>query len=85
MTDIASTLPPKLALLYGAMPKDQDVMIPALFDTLMGEFGAETRNIRCGQQQYLGPYLTKLNRRIAKHGQAVKPGRLRGSYRLVSL
>lgn len=82
MTDVISqSLPPKLALLYGALPHGQDVMIPALHGVLFPDSPRDHRDA----QQWLGPYLTKLNRRIAKHKLAVKPGRLRGSYRLVSL
>ena len=81
MTDIAASLPPKLALLFGALPLGQDVMIPDLHGLMFPGASREHRDA----QQWISPYITKLNRRIAKERLAVKPGRLRGSYRLTSL
>ena len=34
------------------------------------------------QQQWLGPYSVRLNRRLAKQKLRVKPGALKGTYRL---
>ncbi len=33
--------------------------------------------------QWLGPYITRLNRRLRGEGLKVEPGKLKGSYRLV--
>lgn len=81
MTEIAETLPPKLALLFGALPQDKDVMIPVLHEVLFPGAARDHRDA----QQWISPYLTKLNRRIAKEKLAIRPGKLRGSYRLVAL
>ena len=35
------------------------------------------------QQQTLGPYIVRLNRRLAKYRLAVKPGALKRTYALV--
>lgn len=35
--------------------------------------------------QYLGPYITKLNRRLVKSSLKVEPGRMKGTYRLVAI
>ena len=36
-------------------------------------------------QQELGTHITRLNRRLREHQQAVQPGRVKGTYVLVSL
>ena len=77
---MTAVLPAKLALLYAALPLDTDVSIEKLHDLLFPERTDRTVSFK---QNCLGPYLTKLNRRL--DGQAVKPGLLRKTYRLVTL
>ena len=40
---------------------------------------------RTQQQQVLGPFITRLNRRLVKHRLAVKPGERKGTYTLLSI
>lgn len=74
-------LPARLAMLYALLPLDQDVTIDVLHDAMFPEH--KDRDVSY-KQNCLGPYLTKLNRRL--DGQAVRQGQvLRRSYRLVTL
>lgn len=74
-------LPTRLALLYAALPLNEDVTIDALHDLMFPEHTGRTVSFK---QNCLGPYVTKLNRRL--DGQAVRQGQvLRRSYRLVNL
>lgn len=75
-------LPTQQRALHDALKAKGDVPIADLYAALFPE-AVETERTR--QQQMLGPYITRLNRRLAKHRQAVKPGDLKGTYRLVIL
>jgi len=75
-------LPAQQRVLYDALKGKGDVPIDAIYAGL-GLTGAITDRVT--QQQMLGPYITRLNRRLSKHRQAVKPGDLKGTYRLVIL
>lgn len=80
---ILAELPRAQAALFSVVATGE-TRIDMLFDALVIT-GNGPKNINCGKQQYLGPYISKLNRRLAKHKLAVKPGIARASYRLVSL
>lgn len=71
-------LPKQLARLYELLPVGKDVEIEHLFNGLFGEVAKP----RVAQQQQLGPYISKLNRRIAGRKQKIVPGKLKGTYRL---
>jgi hypothetical protein len=74
-------LPRKLRLLYEALNGKGDVAIDTLYDLLFeGENRAEDKR---NQQQWLGPVIVRLNRRLPD--EAVKPGALKGTYRLTSI
>jgi hypothetical protein len=79
---VIDQLPAQQRTLYEALKGKGDVAIGDLFCALLP--GAEEQE-RTRQQQMLGPYITRLNRRLSKHRQAVKPGDLKGTYRLVIL
>lgn len=76
-------LPPQLARLYFALPKNKDVPIKDLYIVIYGEPKDDMERSR--QQQYIGPAITKLNRRIVGIKERVTPGKLKGTYRLTSL
>ena len=71
-------LPPKMNVLYRALFGQGDVGIDELAEGL--GLGADRH-----PQQALGPYVTRLNRRLAKHKMKVEPGRMKRTYRLVAL
>ena len=75
-------LPPKLRGLYDFMRAHdgEDVTIPAIYGAVVA---GDALDLRTAQQK-LGPYITRLNRRLREHRKAVKPGRLKGTYALVS-
>lgn len=70
-------LPDRLNRLYVALKGKGDVSMDALCEAI------EANLENTPSQQWLGPYITRLNRRIAKQGLAVKPGALKGTYRLI--
>lgn len=78
---VAPDLPPRLLDLYNALDGKGDVAIESIYETVVGPPPRPLREA----QQYLGPYITKLNRRLREHGLIVKPGRLKGTYCLTSL
>lgn len=82
MTTSVDDLPPKMQALYGAMASDgKDVSMMKMFAAVKGDLSDEPqRHI----QQHLGSYITRLNRRLAKRKERIEPGRLKGTYRLVS-
>lgn len=69
-------LPQRLQQLYDSLAGQGDVQI----DLLCRAVDANLENTP--GQQWLGPYITRLNRRIKARGLAVKPGALKGTYRL---
>ncbi len=75
-------LPPKLKQLYELLNGEGEVEILDIFNALVG---ADEDKPQRQAQQYLGPYITKLNRRLREHGAVVRPGRLKGTYSLQSL
>lgn len=74
-------LPAQQRTIFEALEGKGDVMVETLYLAL----GLPAIEGRARQQQALGPYITRLNRRIAKHRKAVKAGALRGSYTLKSI
>lgn len=61
-----------------------------LYDALIGRGDVAIADLckaigQAPDQNRLGPYITRLNRRIASQGLRVKPGTLKGSYRMVSI
>lgn len=77
----ALELPPKLRALYDFLQGKGDVDILDIYRNVVDP---QERPLR-EAQQYLGPYITKLNRRLREFGLAVKPGRLKGTYALTPL
>ncbi len=75
-------LPKTAQTLFDALHCKGDVDIDTLHKALFP--GAKVREKR-NQQQRLGPPIVRLNRRLVKHKLAVKPGALKGTYRLVTL
>lgn len=74
-------LPAQQKTLFDALEGKGDVAIETLYTAL----GLPPTPERTRQQQSLGPYITRLNRRIARHRKAVKPGALKGTYALVTI
>lgn len=75
-------LPPKLNALYAFLDGKGDVDILDIYTTLIDpRDGKPLREA----QQYLGPYITKLNRRLREHRKIVRPGRIKGTYTLQAL
>ena len=72
-------LPDQQQRLYDRLKGRGDVRIEELLKTI------EVSPGRHNQQQVLGSYITRLNRRLRNHGQAVKPGEVKRTYRLVVL
>ena len=72
-------LPASQKVLYEALRGRGDVSIEKLY-TVLG-LAETTDSVR--QQQTLGPYIVRLNRRLAKYRLAVKPGALKRTYALV--
>lgn len=71
-------LPKREQDLYDLLAGKGDVAIDDLFRDMGGPEYDESRN----RQQWLGPYVTKLNRRLKKLKIKVRPGVARGTYRL---
>lgn len=74
-------LPPKLKELHDFLAGKGDVEILEIYRNVVGNEELPLRRA----QQYLGPYVTKLNRRLREHRKVVKPGRLKGTYVLQAL
>ena len=74
-------LPPKLELLHAALDGHGEVDILSLHAYVIGGRTPPRRTA----QQHLGPYVTDLNRRLKGHRKIVQPGRLKGTYALISL
>lgn len=62
--------------LFDALWMKGDVPIPVLIKAVDRATGDDLRH----QQQVLGPYITRLNRRLKKARLAVRPGRMKGTY-----
>lgn len=71
-------LPKRQQQLYDALAGRGDVAWETLAEAIEANLGD------CHPAQWLGPYVTRLNRRLAKKGLAVKPGALKGTLRLVA-
>ncbi len=78
---VTPNLPPRLLELYRALDGQGDVDIIKIYEIVVGPPPRPLRET----QQYLGPYITKLNRRLREHGLKVKPGRIKGTYCLTTL
>lgn len=76
-------LPPKQQQLYDLLKGNGDVRILDMHACVYGET-ADARELRNAQQR-LGPHITRINRRLRGHGQVVRPGDLKGTYRLAIL
>lgn len=77
----AALLPPKLALLHGLLFGRGDVAIETLFAGMSGPEKYAESNRTMGS--WLGPYITRLNRRIVKQKLRVVPGQRKRTYALV--
>lgn len=69
-------LPEKQGRLYRELQGKGDVAISTLYGALFDGVGGDQRH----QQQILGSFITKLNRRLKVVKQVVRPGRLKGTY-----
>lgn len=78
-------LPESLSRLFArlAVSAGEDVAISDLLQATVGR--DPTADEARLQQQLLGPYITRLNRRLHQAGLAVKPGRMKRTYRLVAV
>lgn len=74
-------LPPKLKELHDFLKGKGDVAILEIYRNVVSPRELPQREA----QQYLGPYITKLNRRLREHRQVVRPGRIKGTYVLAAL
>lgn len=74
-------LPPKLGELYRFLDGKGDVDILEIYYSIVDPVERPLREA----QQYLGPYITKLNRRLREHRKIVRPGRIKGTYCLQAL
>ena len=72
-------LPRQQAAIYGVLYNAGDVAISDILNAL----GIDAANTTF-DQQFLGSYITRLNRRLKAHKQRVVPGRMKRTYRLVS-
>lgn len=76
-------LPEKMAKLYYLFDFDIETSIDALYDVMFPiDKEAKPRYLK---QQYLGPLITRLNRRIGLQKQKVVPGKTKGTYVLQNL
>lgn len=73
-------LTPREQDLYALLRGGADVKIDDLFSAADGP-----PELPYNRQMWLGPYITKLNRRIKNHKLKVRPGVARGTYRLVAI
>lgn len=74
-------LPAQQRTLYDTLAGKGDVPI----STIHAALNLAPAEDRRQQQQALGPYIIRLNRRLVKKRQAVKPGALKGTYALVTI
>ena len=81
MSDIALSLPRKQGQIYHMLEAGEDVHVLNLYQRVIGK---ETNDQRFAQQ-VLGPYFTRLNRRLREKKLHVAPGSLKGTYRLSPL
>ncbi len=70
-------LSPTLAYLVELLPLNKDVRI----DDLYAQFWGDGQLAQSEMQQRLGPYITRLNRKLKAVKEQVAPGALRGTYR----
>ncbi len=68
--------------LYDALKSGKDVTVTDLHNALYPDADATEQRLA---QQRLGAPITKLNRRLKSYAYAIRPGRARGTYALVSL
>jgi hypothetical protein len=73
-------LPARTQQLYDLLFGRGEVLVTDIYAAMGGPAEATYT-----QAQWLGPYITRLNRRLAKHGQKIVPGDLKRTYRLVKL
>lgn len=73
----SSVLPLRLQQLYDALAGRGDVA----WETLAEAIEANLENTPA--PQWIGPYVTRLNRRLRSRGLAVRPGVTKGTMRLI--
>lgn len=79
-------LPEKLRKLYDFLLGKGDTPILDIYRHVLDrEPTAAPRSKHRYAQQELGTHITRLNRRLREHKQAVRPGRIKGTYVLTSL
>jgi hypothetical protein len=69
-----------MAELFRIFEGKEEVAITKAYALYFGDLEPVTRNA----MQRLGSEVTRLNRRLKSQGLAVRPGRTKGTYRLVS-
>jgi hypothetical protein len=80
---IIAELPTQQAAIYRLLDGAVDVSIDKLYEAVGSKAViADSQKVK---QQFLGPYIVRLNRRLAKHRRVVKPGALKGTYTLKSI
>jgi hypothetical protein len=77
---MSNDLPRQQQTLHDLLLGRGDVPIATLYGALFSEPRPAAQ-----QQMWLGPYITRLNRRLAKAKLRVEPGALKGTYRLVAV
>jgi hypothetical protein len=75
-------LPPRLDAVYQTLASGMDTPWANIHTAIYGSPKAADPKLT---QQYVSVYITRLNRRLAKHGQKIVPGELKRTYRLVKL
>lgn len=73
-----SPLPARTQQLYDLLFGRGDVPVADIYAAMGGPADAAYT-----KAQWLGPYVTRLNRRLKAEGMRVKPGKMKGAYCLV--
>jgi hypothetical protein len=69
--------------LYNMLSREpRDVKMSVLFRVIAGRWPESTESVRA-QQQRLGPYISRMNKKLVARRQLVAPGVHRHTYRLV--
>lgn len=77
MTEVS--LPTKQKAIFDALKGAGDVSVDVLYEAIAGPDRHVEHRAR---QQWIGSYLTRINRRLRSHGLRVKPGERKRTYRL---
>lgn len=78
------TLPPALEKVFRAFSLDTDVPFIQVYRIVCPEDTTPDKKLK-NVQQRIGPYISRINRRIGSHKMAIVPGVARRTYRLVCI